>query len=123
MVTVRSQRLQSMVAAAGMPQDFVTVDDETHLNDVSKLLARQVLGIDLPKFSGDVKEWPNFITTYRRTTKDGDFLESKNMDRLRECILGPARNCVRMIFLTNNAEKLLRCLKRIMVGSTRSSNS
>jgi hypothetical protein len=42
-----------------MPQNFVSVGDKTHLNDVSKLLARQVLGIDLPKFSGDVKRLCN----------------------------------------------------------------
>jgi hypothetical protein len=39
----------------GMPQNFVSVD-KTHLNDVSKLLERQVLGIDLPKFSDDDKQ-------------------------------------------------------------------
>jgi hypothetical protein len=45
MVNVRSQRPESMVP--GMPQNFVSVGDKTHLNDVSKLLARQILGIDL----------------------------------------------------------------------------
>jgi hypothetical protein len=54
MVTVRSQHPKSMVA--GMPQNFVSFDDKTHLNDVSKLLPRKIPGIDLPKFSGDVKE-------------------------------------------------------------------
>jgi hypothetical protein len=63
---------------AGMPQNFLSVGDKIHFNDVFKLLARQVLGIDFPKFSGDVKEWPNFIMTYNRTTKE-DFLESENM--------------------------------------------
>jgi hypothetical protein len=29
-----------------------------NIDDVSKLLTRQVLGTDLPKFSGDPKEWP-----------------------------------------------------------------
>jgi hypothetical protein len=77
MVTVRSQQLESMVA--GMPQNFVNIGDKTHLNDVSKLLARQVLGIDLPKFSGDVKERMTFITTYKKMTKDCDSLESENM--------------------------------------------
>jgi hypothetical protein len=36
--TVRSQRPGSMVA--GIPQNFVSVGDKTHLNDVSKLLAQ-----------------------------------------------------------------------------------
>jgi hypothetical protein len=76
-----------------MPQNFVSVGDKTHLNEVYKLLARQVLGIDLPKFSGDAKEWPNFIMTYRRTTKDCNLLESENMERLQKCLLDTARNC------------------------------
>jgi hypothetical protein len=113
MVTVISQR--PMVAGS--------VGDKTYLNDVSKLLPRQALGIDLLKFDGDVKKLPTFITTHRKTTKDCDCFESENMKHLQKCLLEPARNCVRMILLTNNAEKLLRCLKRIMVGLTRSSNS
>jgi hypothetical protein len=88
MVTVKSQHPKSMVA--GMPQNFVSFDDKTHLNDVSNLLPRQILGIYLQKFSGDVKEWPTFITTYRRTIKDCDFSESENMERLRKCLLDPA---------------------------------
>jgi hypothetical protein len=88
----------------------VSIGDKTHLNDVSKLLPRQVLGIDLAKFSGDAQEWPTFITTHRRTTKDCDFSETENMERLRQCLLDPARNCVRMILLTNNAEKAIAIL-------------
>jgi hypothetical protein len=83
-----------------------------YLNDVSKLLARQVLDIDLPKFSGDVKEWPTFITTYRRTTKDCNFSESEDMERLRKCLLDPPRNCVRMILLTYYAEKAIAMLEK-----------
>jgi hypothetical protein len=88
----------------------VSIGDKTHLNDVSKLLPRQVFGIDLPKFSGDTQEWPTCITTYRRTTKDCDFSESENMECFRKCLLDPARNCVRMILLTNNAEKAIAML-------------
>jgi hypothetical protein len=86
------------------------VGDKTYPNDVFKLLARQVLGIELPKFSGGVKQWPTFITSYRKTTKDCDFSEIENMERLRKCLLDPAKNCVRMILLTNNAEKALAML-------------
>jgi hypothetical protein len=68
--TVRSQR----------PENFVSVGDKTHLNGVFKLLARQVLGIDFPKFFGDVKEWLTFITTSRRTTKDCDTKVSSGSD-------------------------------------------
>jgi hypothetical protein len=29
--------------------------------------------------------------------------ESENMERLKECLTGPARDCVKMILMTNNA--------------------
>jgi hypothetical protein len=85
-----------------------------------KLFARQFLGIDLLKFSGDVKKWPTVITMYRRTAKDCENMECL---RIRKCLLDPSRNCVRMILLTNNAERAIAILERIMVALTRSSNS
>jgi hypothetical protein len=38
-----------------VPRSRMNVDGCSH-NDMSKFLARQVLGMDLPKFSGDVRE-------------------------------------------------------------------
>jgi hypothetical protein len=61
-----------------------------------------VLGMDLHNISGDVKEWPTFFTTFRRITFDFGFSDSENMERFRKCLLGPARNCVKMILLTTN---------------------
>jgi Protein of unknown function (DUF1759) len=84
---------------------------------MSKLLTRQVLGTDLPKFSGDPKEWPTFITTYKRTTADCIFSNSKNKERLRKCLVDPARRCVRMILLTSNAEKVISMLEKNFGGS------
>jgi hypothetical protein len=75
-------------------------------------LTRQILGFDLPNFTGDSKEWPSFITTYNRTTKDCDFSASENMERLRKCLSGPAQGCVKMILLTNNVERAVKILQR-----------
>jgi hypothetical protein len=76
----------SMVAAIEKAPKSVCAD-RARMDDVSKLLVRQVLGMELlPKFSGDAKEWPTFITTYRRTTADCGFSESENMERLRKCL-------------------------------------
>jgi Protein of unknown function (DUF1759) len=100
---------------------LTTMGIGARMDDVSKLLARQVLGMDLPKFSGDAKEWPTFITTYRRTTVDCGFSESENMERLRKCLLDPAKHCVRlrMVLLTNNAEKVISMLANNFGGSNR----
>jgi hypothetical protein len=43
----------------------------------------------------------------RRTTKDCDFSEGENIERLQKCLQDPAKNCVRMILLTNNAQKAI----------------
>jgi hypothetical protein len=45
----------------------------TKNDQISRLLTRQILGFELPTFAGVVKEWPAFITTYNRTTKDCGF--------------------------------------------------
>jgi hypothetical protein len=98
----------------GSNDDFHST--KSHLNDVSRLLGRQVLDIDLPKFSGDVREWLTFIETYRRTTEDSNISESENMECLWKCLLDPARSCVRMVLLTNNAEKAIAMLEKNYVG-------
>jgi hypothetical protein len=70
------------------------------------------LVLDLPKFSGEAREWPSFVMTYRRTTGDCQFRESENMDRLRKPLEGKARQCVKMVLLTNNAERVIEILRR-----------
>jgi hypothetical protein len=66
-----------------VPKSMVNVDGCSR-NDMSKFLARKVLGMDLPKFSGNIKEWPTFITTFRRKTFDCGFSDSDNMERHRK---------------------------------------
>jgi hypothetical protein len=76
------------------------------------LLARQILGLDLPKFSSEAREWPSFLTTKRRTTGDFQFTESENMERMRKSLEGKARQYVKMVLLTNNAERVIEILQR-----------
>lgn len=85
---------------------------QNHSNLIEKLLTRQVLGHDLPKFSGKIADWPSFYSIYKRTTQEGQFTEIENMQRLRKCLEGPARNCVEMILLTNDAEKVIKILQK-----------
>jgi hypothetical protein len=80
----------------------------TQNDQISKLSTRHILEFEYLKFAGDVKEWPAFITTYNRTTKDCDFSTSENMERLRKCLAGSARECVKMILLTNDAERVVK---------------
>lgn len=45
----------------------------------------------LPRFSGDVLEWPTFIEEYERTTTEHQFSDSENRERLNKALFGEAR--------------------------------
>jgi hypothetical protein len=66
--------------------------------DVKMLLARQILGLDLPKFSGEDAQ---------RMT-----LSLRRVKRWRECKESKARQCVKMVLLTNNAERVIEIRRR-----------
>jgi Protein of unknown function (DUF1759) len=85
---------------------------ENFTSNVEKLLTRQVMGTNLPKFSGEVSQWPSFLATYLRTTIDCQFSDPENMQRLRDCLEGRARKCVNMILLTNESEGVIEKLKQ-----------
>jgi hypothetical protein len=46
-----------------------------------------------------------------RTTDDCQFTESKNMERLRKSLEGKARQCVKIMLLTNNAGRVIEILR------------
>ncbi|XP_062542456.1 uncharacterized protein LOC134210423 [Armigeres subalbatus] len=71
-------------------------------NRLEKLLTRQLLGFDLPRFS----DLP------RLSTEDGEFSDAENMMRLRKCLDGPAKESVEMLLLTNDILRTLDVLKR-----------
>ncbi|XP_062709727.1 uncharacterized protein LOC134288558 [Aedes albopictus] len=79
---------------------------------LEKLLARQILGFELPRFAGNPEEWPSFITVFRRSTEDGEFSDAENMMRLRKCLEGPAKESVEMLLLTNDVRRTLDVLER-----------
>lgn len=67
----------------------------------------------LPKFSGDVLEWPAFFEEYERTTTDYQISDSTNRERLRKALTGEARLMVQdkiksTCFLKDAIEELQR---------------
>jgi hypothetical protein len=48
----------------------------------------------------------------QRNGQVSGFSTSEKMERLRECLTGPVRDCVKMILLTNDAEKAVKILQR-----------
>ncbi|XP_062716216.1 uncharacterized protein LOC134291880 [Aedes albopictus] len=60
-----------------------------------QLAARQVMGKDLPTFSGNPEEWPIWISNFRRSTSTCGFSEDENLIRLQRCLKGAALEAVR----------------------------
>jgi hypothetical protein len=85
---------------------------------IEKLLTRLVLGTSLPKFNGDVRFWPNFLAIYRRQIHECQLNQSENMQRLRDALEEPARSCVEMLLLTDDAERVMSKLKQNFGNTT-----
>ena len=79
---------------------------------LDRYLARQTLGRDLPSFSGNVTEWPLFISTYRQTTKDCEYSGSEDVARLRKCLKGNALEAIRSLLMTTMAERIIGILEK-----------
>ena len=72
---------------------------------LDRYLARQTIGKDVPSFSGQVTEWPLFVSTFKNTTRDCGFTPSENATRLRNCLKGDALESVRSLLM--NVEQTL----------------
>ncbi|XP_055584688.1 uncharacterized protein LOC129737550 [Uranotaenia lowii] len=79
--TLNSWRIKQSVSQNGLP--------------LQQVVARQSLGRDLPRFSGDPTEWPIFISNYEFTTEACGFSDAENMLRLQRCLTGAALESVR----------------------------
>uniref|UniRef100_A0A182W5K6 PHD-type domain-containing protein n=1 Tax=Anopheles minimus TaxID=112268 RepID=A0A182W5K6_9DIPT len=53
----------------------------------------------LPYFDGKPKDWPKFKRTYEETSKEGEFSNLENLNRLQHALKGDAERCVRRLFL------------------------
>ncbi|XP_055542771.1 uncharacterized protein LOC129728359 [Wyeomyia smithii] len=60
-----------------------------------QLATRQVIGKDLPIFSGNSDEWPIWISNFQRSTTSCGFSDDENLIRLQRCLKGPALEAVR----------------------------
>lgn len=80
-------------------------------SQISKIIARQA-NRDLPTFTGNMEEWPLFISEFRRSTEEGQFNNSENLRRLDKSIRGPAREAVSALFISpNNVEDIIDTLQ------------
>lgn len=76
------------------------------------MLTRQSMPKDLPYFTGDPTEWPNFIYQYQNTTAICGFTNEENLCRLQKCLKGYARNIVEsLLIMPQNVRKVIDTLQ------------
>lgn len=68
----------------------------------------------LPEFDGDLKGWPMFEATYKRTTIDGGFNDRENIERLSKALKGDAKDAVaNVLMFSNDASKVMKQLRKM----------
>jgi Pao retrotransposon peptidase/Family of unknown function (DUF5641)/Protein of unknown function (DUF1759)/Integrase zinc binding domain len=80
----------------------VTSDRDHEKERMNKFMARQTIGNNLNVFDGNPKDWPTFLSQFKRTTEQCGFTPEENVARLRKCLQGKALDAVRMV-ISNSA--------------------
>lgn len=62
---------------------------------LANVTARNFMPRELPKFSGDPREWPMFISSFLNSTSRCGLTNDENMERLKSALKGDALNAVR----------------------------
>ncbi|XP_059612589.1 uncharacterized protein LOC132259062 [Phlebotomus argentipes] len=80
---------------------------------IAKLTARQSGLKELPRFSGEVEEWPIFLSQYEQSTNSGGYSSAENVSRLEKCLSGEARNAVKtLLSIPTSAELIINTLRQ-----------
>ncbi|CAL8103429.1 unnamed protein product [Orchesella dallaii] len=69
--------------------------------NMSKFLARQSTGKDLPTFSGEPEEWQYFHSVLKKSTEVCGFSEEENIGRLQKCLKGKAKEAVQSMLVSS----------------------
>lgn len=78
-----------------------------------QLAARSYMG-KLPRFSGDAKEWPTFISQFERSTELCGFSADENIVRLQNCITGRALEVVgAMLTMPDSIDEVISTLRKL----------
>lgn len=78
---------------------------------VNKIVTRQAL-MDLPDFDGSFKVWPRFQSIFEATTKEGEFSDMENLNRLNKHLQGRALFHVSSLLMDHkNVPKIMKSLK------------
>ncbi|XP_062707592.1 uncharacterized protein LOC134288019 [Aedes albopictus] len=82
--------------------------------NTNQLAARQVLGKELPKFSGRPEDWPLFITSFEQSTIACGYTNVENLIRLKKCLDGNALESVRSkLLLPSSVPHVIQTLRTL----------
>lgn len=81
-------------------QNVTTIKAKENVLSASNIATRQLMGNNLPKFNGDPKDWPLFISQYENSTLKCNFSNDENLIRLQRCLSGAALEAVKFNLLS-----------------------
>lgn len=77
------------------------------------MLCRNSIARNLPKFDGNISDWPLFYKQYQTSSEAWGFNHQENILRLDGCLVGKVRNIVKhMLCLSDNADDIIDLLKK-----------
>ncbi|XP_053698951.1 uncharacterized protein LOC128745910 [Sabethes cyaneus] len=89
---------------------------QPQVNVAQQLAARQVMGRELPSFSGHPEDWPIFISSFEQSTAACGFTDAENLIRLQRSLKGHALESVRSrLLLPAGVPHVIKTL-RILYG-------
>ncbi|XP_055523114.1 uncharacterized protein LOC129717278 [Wyeomyia smithii] len=78
------------------------------------LAARQVLGKELPIFSGNPEDWPIFISSFQQSTIACGYTDAENLIRFQKCLRGRALDTVKSrLLLPSGVPHVIKTLRTL----------
>ncbi|XP_053692317.1 uncharacterized protein LOC128740775 [Sabethes cyaneus] len=114
--TGRSDGNQQNLGVNPIPEDPVDPVSSVRTLTQTQIAARQVLGKDLPVFSGNPEDWPIFISNFEQSTATCGYSDAENLVRLQRCLKGNALESVKSrLLLPGSVPNVIQTL-RILFG-------
>lgn len=86
--------------------------DHPRIQNIETWITRQSINKDLPKFSGNPLEWPQFINQFESTSKMCNLSNIENQMRLQKCLSGQALNVVQpLLIYPQNVNRVIEILR------------
>ncbi|XP_062702144.1 uncharacterized protein LOC115263739 [Aedes albopictus] len=95
-VSVHQERSAIPIRAQNEPlADYMPRSSIPTVLGANHFAARQVIGKELPTFSGNAEDWPIFISCFEQSTEACGYSDAENLIRLQRCLKGHALESVR----------------------------